>query len=66
MKRDIAVDKIVDVIRSKMTASTDEAEEIAVEIFDEIISECIEDERQEWILLAKAAPDRPDGRGFDS
>lgn len=49
-----------------MNASTEEAEEIAVEIFDDIVAECIDDERQEWIVMSKVAPDRPDGRGFDS
>jgi hypothetical protein len=66
MKRDKAIDAIVDVIRSKMSTSTDEAEEVAVEIFDDIIAECVEDERQEWILFSKSAPGRPDGRGLDS
>lgn len=66
MKRDKAIDAIVDVIRSKMSTSTDEAEEIAVEIYDEIILECVEQERQEWIVMSKSAPGRPDGRGLDS
>lgn len=65
MKRDAAIDAIVDVLRSKLD-NADDAEEIAIEIYDDIIAECVEDEREEWILLSKAAPDRPDGRGFDS
>lgn len=65
MKRDRAIDAIVDVLRSRLK-DADHAEEIAVEIYDDVIAECIEAERQEWIVMSKVAPDRPDGRGYDS
>jgi len=39
---------------------------LAERIYADVVAIAVEEEREDWIIMSKCAPDRPDGRGFDS
>lgn len=65
-KKERAVEGIVYLLRTYLCTHPDVAKDLAEKIFSEIVEPAVEEERNEWIILAKAAPAQPDGRGWDS
>lgn len=62
-----AVARTVNILREKGDIDENKATYLAQEIYDRVVGVAVEDERNTWITMAKAAPDSPDPtRGHDS
>ncbi len=65
-KKLLAIELMTKLFVKCFCADKEVAIEVAERIYKDIIDPAVEQEREEWILLSKAAPNRPDGRGLDS
>lgn len=65
-KRERALTKIVDLLVRYFCADKEVAKDLSEKIYKDVVEPAVEEERNEWIVFAKSAPDSPDGRGLDS
>jgi len=66
MNKPKVIQKLKTLLKERTYIHDDVALQLAEIICREIVEPEVENERNDWILLTKAAPNRPDGRGFDS
>lgn len=65
-KRDRDIEKTSQLIIKWLCSDREVTKGLAEKIYEEVIGPAVEEEREEWIVFSKSAPDSPDDRGLDS